>query len=248
MAIEKMTNEVVKSGLGLISKTGGNKARRYLIYGLPGVGKSTIAAQFPKPVFLPFEDGLVGLEVDAFPLITKYETLIDYLKILYSEKHDYKTIVLDTLDWLETLVQQKVCIENKVDTVEALGFGRGYVFCLEHFKKLLVILQALVDKGINVVILCHATVTTITPPDSSEYARYDLKVNKKVAAVVCEWADIIGFLHIAITTKDNKAYERARELVMDSSPAYVSKNRFNKPNRVDVSGQNFNELSLLWVK
>ena len=232
-----------KTGLSLIRKTGEAGARRYIIYGLPGTGKSSLAAQFPAPVFLQLEDGLGGLQVDAFPVATNYREFQEYLMTLINEQHDFKTVVIDSLDWLEPLLYERVCRDNGWQSIEGPGYGKGYVVALGEVKRLLSALQILVDKGINVVLLCHAQAALVNPPDMPEYMRYDLKLNKKVAGAFMEWADIIGFLHVVLVTKDKRAIEKQRELVLDSTPAYVAKNRFTQPYRVDVTNKNYKSLA-----
>ena len=245
--IQSMNETATKTGLNLIQKTGSAaKARRYIVYGLPGVGKSSLAAQFPAPVFIPLEDGLTGLEVDAFPVCNSYRVFCEYLQTLINEEHGYKTVVLDSLDWLEPIIYRQVCKDNSWQNIEQPGYGKGYVVAVAEAKRVINALQMLIDKGINVVLLCHAQTAIITPPDSTEFMRYDLKLNKKLSAVFCEWADVIGYLHVAIATKDKRAIEKQRELVLDSSPAYIAKNRFCKPQKIDVSNHNFDGLAAIF--
>ena len=76
-----------------------------VLHGLPGVGKTTLAADFPAPVFLQVEDGIpVGIELATFGLLENYSAIIDALRYLGTETHDYRTLVLDSLDKLEPLI------------------------------------------------------------------------------------------------------------------------------------------------
>src|SRR5574343_961955 len=110
------------------------KAPRIIIHGAPGVGKTTLACSAPNPVVIRTEDGLGVLDVEAFPLAESYQDVIDAIGALYTEDHQYQTLVLDSLDWLEPLIRQKVCSDNKVASIEALGYGKGYVEALYHWR------------------------------------------------------------------------------------------------------------------
>src|SRR5690606_24668212 len=111
--------------LASISKTTRNSLPpRVVVHGDGGVGKSTFAAGAYKPVFLPFEDGLSGLEVDAFPLLRSYQDAIDALASLASGDHDYGTAVVDSLDWFEPLVWEKVSKAAGKSSIEEIPYGK----------------------------------------------------------------------------------------------------------------------------
>ena len=77
------------------------------ICGDSGVGKTSLAATFPKPIVIRAEDGLQAIPVasrpDAFPLIQSADELWEQLKALIGEKHDYQTLVVDSVTALERL-------------------------------------------------------------------------------------------------------------------------------------------------
>ena len=103
------------------------KAPRVVIYGDAGTGKTTFGACAPSPVFLQTEDGLGNLAATAFPLATSFDDVMGALQSLYAEEHQFKTLVVDSLDWLEPLVWQQVCTTHKVARIEAMPYGKGYV-------------------------------------------------------------------------------------------------------------------------
>src|SRR5690606_30901016 len=124
--------------LASISKTTRNSLPpRVVVHGDGGVGKSTFAAGAYKPIFLPFEDGLSGLEVDAFPLLRSYQDAIDALASLASGEHGYGTAVVDSLDWFEPLVWEKVCKDHGKKSIEEIPYGKGYAEALPLWRTFL---------------------------------------------------------------------------------------------------------------
>ena len=87
------------------------KPPRILVYGTEGIGKSTFGSQAPKPIFIQTEDGLDEIDCDKFPLATTYDDVAGALGELRSQQHDYETVVIDSLDWLERLAWDKLCLE-----------------------------------------------------------------------------------------------------------------------------------------
>lgn len=104
--------------------------RRVLLYGTQGIGKSTFAACAPKPIFIQTEDGLGEIDCDKFPLAKAFGHVMKTLTALYTERHDYRTVVVDSLDWLERLIWGEVCREKAVGSIEDIGYAKGYVFSL----------------------------------------------------------------------------------------------------------------------
>ena len=89
------------------------------ISGTDGIGKTTFASQAPKPIFIKTEDGTNFIDVPSFPLCKSYDDIIKQIQTLHDEEHDYKTVVFDTTDWAEKLVQQRVCQNHSVKSTKA---------------------------------------------------------------------------------------------------------------------------------
>jgi len=95
-----------------------------LFYGIPGVGKSTLAASFPNPLILDIEGSTGRLDVDRVDLRKeKFSTVMDWLRRLAKEEHDYQTLVIDTIDWLEPKVWEATCTRLEVPSIETPGYG-----------------------------------------------------------------------------------------------------------------------------
>ena len=117
--------------------------RRVMLYGTHGIGKSTFASRAPKPVFIQTEDGLGEIDCDKFPLTTTFDQAMQALSELYTDKHAYRTVVVDSLDWLERLIWAEVCRKRNVESIEDIGYAKGYVFALTQWREFLEGLSAL---------------------------------------------------------------------------------------------------------
>ena len=122
----------MNSILSQITRGKSNDAPRLVLYGQEGIGKSTFGANFPNPVFVQTEDGLGQIDCAKFPLAKHASTAFEQLDALATESNDFQTVVVDSLDWLERLIWDSVCRENKVESIENIGYGRGYVMALTH--------------------------------------------------------------------------------------------------------------------
>lgn len=225
---------------------------RIVLHGLPGVGKSSWFANAPRPIFIQTEDGLNGIDASAFPLATTYQDVLDQLDSLINEDHNFKTVVIDSADWLEKFIHAHVCQTYQVVSIElaAGGYGKGYSIANNHWWTVLEKLRELnLKKGMIVGIVCHSCVITINDPLNEAYDAYKLKLHSpKKGNGACElfqeWADIIGFANMRVVTvksKTDKGGEnyrgvstKERVLFLDPSPAYIAKNRYSLPEELPL--------------
>ncbi len=228
---------------------GKNKPARIIIYGPEGIGKTTFATQTPTPVFLQAEDGLTNESVPRFPIngtIQKFDDLLQILASLGSESHNFKTVVVESLDWIEPLVWSATCKRLGVQTIESPGYGKGYVEADTEWRKLFAYVSALRDLGMTIIMSAHSTVIKVEDPIHPPYDMFTLKLHKRAAGLAKEFSDIIGFCNIetflksddiGFGTKKSRAISTGnRVMYLTNSPAYVAKNRYGMP---DV-------LPLLW--
>ena len=215
---------------------------KVVIYGAEGIGKTTFASKFPAPVFIDTEDSTARMDgVDRFDGIKTLDEVNLAIETLRTEDHSYQTLVIDTFDKLELMINDKVCEEQKVTGIEAIGYGKGYTYVAEKVNKLLGTLDALrMAKGMNIVIVCHAQMRKFEQPDEmGAYDRWELKLSKKAAPMVKEWADMVLFANYkTFVIKDgssNKAQGGKRVMYTTHNPCWDAKNRFNLPDEVDLS-------------
>ena len=190
--------------------TKGIKTRpvKILIYGTEGIGKSTFASKFPKPVFIDLEGGTHYLNVDRVDGVLDWTELLSTVAEISTS--NYKTLVIDTADWAERLAIQYICDKYSKAGIEEFGYGAGYTYLVEEFGKLIKNLDRAISHGINVVILAHATLRTITlPEEQGSYDHWELKLNtkttNKVAPLVKEWADMVLFMNYKTMLVEDKA-------------------------------------------
>lgn len=211
------------------------KPQKVVIYGPEGIGKSTFAAQFPRPLIIDTEGSTSHLEVDRLPRPTSWQMLRQYIKDLKGDTMGYQTLVIDTADWAERLCEEAVCQSNGKIGIEDFSYGKGYTYVKEEFGRLLDSLSDLIDAGMNVVLTAHSIIRKFElPEETGAYDRYELKLGQKAgnqcAALAKEWADMVLFANykeIVITTKDNKKKVSGGKRVMYTShnPCWDAKNR-----------------------
>ena len=231
--------------LSNISRGKQERPLRVIIYGVEGVGKSTFAAQAPNPVFLCAEDGTSHLDVSRFPSPRNWNEALEAVKVLTHEDHTFKTLVVDTLDWLEPLCWQFICQQNGKQSVEDFGYGKGYVMAVEQWRAMLGRLDTLLrTRRMNIVMVAHAAVRRVDDPQTGPFDRYRMKVHEKSADVLREWVDAILFARHEVKTIERNGKMRGmssgvRLLHTTWTAAYDAKNRFDLPETLPLAWDEF---------
>lgn len=214
-------------------------AQKVVIYGPEGVGKSTLAARFPQPLFIDTEGSTNKMDVARYPKPTSWEMLKN--EVREAPKTGCKTIVIDTIDWAEKLCIASICDASQKKGIEDFGYGKGYVWEREEFGKFLDLLQEIVDGGVNVVLTAHAQIRKFEQPDElGAYDRWELKLGQKtgsqISPIVKEWADMVLFCnyktHTVVTDKEGKkrkAQGGERVMYTSHNPCWDAKNRDGLP-------------------
>lgn len=240
--------------MSLISSiTKGREAQppRIMIYGSEGVGKSTFAALAPNPVFVQTEDGLSEIDCSKFPLAKSFDDVVLQLQAVRDEQHDYGTVVIDSLDWLERLVWDRVCADYGVKSIEKAdgGYGKGYVHALTYWRQIVSLLNDIrARKGMAVILIAHAAVERFEDPEHAAYDRYTPRLHKKACSLVCEWVDAVLFAsrRMRVDSTTGKAAPVGadggeRILRTNGSPACIAKNRFGLPTELPLTWSAFVE-------
>ena len=223
--------------LASIARTKRLEAPKILLAGEPKIGKSSFAASAPNAIGILTEDGLSGIDAQAFPLATSLVQVYDAIGTLLAEPHDFQAVFVDSLDWMEPLVHQHVCKANGWKDIEGPGYGKGYIAAAAEWRNLLDGLEALrTQRGMAIILICHVKQKRIESPTHEGYDAWVLKLNDRASALVSEWADIVGYAahRIAIKqtdagfgSKENKARAlNERVLHIAPHPAYPSGSRF----------------------
>lgn len=230
MAKLNITKGVVKS------------AMKVVIYGPEGIGKTTLASRFPDPLFIDAEGGTKFLDVSRTDRPLSWSQLLNQVSCVWEDPTLCRTLVIDTADWAERLCTEAFCASKKVSGIEEIGYGRGYVYIAEDFGRLLNTLSEITEKGVNVVLTAHAKMRKFEQPDElGAYDRWELKLQKTVAPLVKEWADLLLFanyktLAVAVDKdgKKHKAQGGKRVMYTTHHPCWDAKNRLGLPDELPM--------------
>ena len=225
---------------------------RLILYGTEGIGKSTFASEAPAPIFIQTEDGLAEIDCDKFPLATRLEDVQTALLELFSEEHDYQTVVIDSLDWLERLIWDELCRQYNVTSIDKVdgGYAKGYTHALTSWRQILDSLSRLrSERGMVVICIAHSKVEKFEDPETSAYDRYSPRLHKHAQALVCEWSDAVLFATRKIRVQsEDSGFNRKRGIAFGlgkdggervirtiGGPSCVAKNRYTLPEELPLS-------------
>lgn len=213
---------------------------RVVLYAPHGVGKTTWGAGAYAPILLPLEDGRGTLDVPAFPLLKSWQEVTEALGALVNEEHQYSTVLVDSLDWLEPLIWAETCARHKQPDIESFGYGKGFLHACDVWREFFAALKVLREtKNMAVVMLAHTEIKQFADPNSEPYDRYQIKLQARASALVEEWADCVLFANYRtyISKADagfNKKIARGvgtgeRVLYTEERPGFRAKNRYSLP-------------------
>jgi len=210
---------------------------RAVFYGPSGVGKTTLASETPKPLFLDFEGGSHHLSVDRIEP-KSWDEVLGIIRTLRDEPHDYQTLVIDTADWAEKLLTVDICRRHNNESIEEFPYGKGWTVLAEAFAAFLNALETLRDRGMHVVFVAHSQIRKFEQPDQTgSFDRYELKLSKQSAPLLKEWSDMLLFCAyetkvVELDGKKKGIGGRDRLLFTSHTAAWDAKNRNGFPEKV----------------
>lgn len=237
---------------------------RLIIYGPEKIGKTTLASEFPNPVFIQTEDGETADEITTFGKLTSFDDVYEAMGSLYTEDHDYRTVVIDSLSALQPLIWQKLISDRPstekgkpVKQIEDYGYGKGYVMALDYWRMLVEGVDALRrDRNMAVILIGHSRVANITPPESDSFNRYTVDINDKASDLIAREMDGILFLKCPIQIKeDDVGFNKTRKRATGSgsvvlihtdkgNPAHSAGTRYDMPPTLRYDkGEGYNVLA-----
>lgn len=219
-------------------------APKLMIYGLSGVGKSTLASKLKNPIFIDMEGGLNYMDVARTPTLTSYEAFFRTLGELYqaadSGKREYDTIVVDSVDWLVRKIVEQAAGINKKNLTETLnrsngGYGNGKQVLENHIRtSLLPLLVHLNKQGYGICLIAHADRKVLMNAEGNDVEQITPKIDVNTMNVFVEWCDNVFYL------KKDIAGERV--LVLESDDSALAKNRLGLTGEVKLSDIDINKL------
>jgi len=236
---------------------------RILLAGTEGIGKSTFAAKAPNAIFVPTEDGLNEIDcakfswmdngVERYKANTYDEVRLAALAIA-TQAHDFSTIAIDSVDWLERLIWDNVCRRFNKKNIEDIGYAKGYIYALDEWREILEILEKCRARGMAVILISHTKIEKFEDPEFPTYDRYSPRLHKHAQALLTEWVDAVLFATRRMTMKKESKDSDAREIAQavgaaggerilktTGSPTCIAKNRYNLPPEIPLSWEAFNE-------
>jgi AAA domain len=221
-----------------------------LLFGPPGAGKSTHAATWPKPAMIPVERGLDQITVDKFPTPTTFGELWAQVEYFDANPEDHETLVLDTVDATDVLIQEWVIREAKkagheIDSIEEYGggYGKGYQRAREIWTGLLKRLSGMSER-FNVLLIAHSQLKTINVPRlAPSFDQYRIKIQDKSADIIRQMVDMILFVDLDVTVqKDSPKARKGRGIITGDRLLWTqpttgieAKNRYNLESPMEFS-------------
>lgn len=223
------------------------KPHRVVLYGVEGIGKSTFAATAPSPIFLGAEDGTAHLDVARLPAPQSWSDVLDAIETLTTEGHEFQTLAVDSLDWIEPMVWSDLCRRNDMKSIEDFGYGKGYVAALDEWRKFLSAIERLqTTRKMHVVLIAHSVVKPFKNPEGPDFDRYQMKLHDKAAGLVKEWAEDVLFANYQTFANKDERTKRvkgvstgARLVYTVRTAAYDAKNRHNLPEEMPLGWEDF---------
>lgn len=208
-------------------------AIKTVIYGVEGVGKSTLASRFPNPLFIDCEGSTGQFDVARFPAPQSWA---DVLGMVSVARGQCGTLILDSVDWAERLAAASICARQRVKSLDELPYGRGYSFLATEFERLL---AALDGTGLHIVLVGHARVKRVElPDDAGAYDRWTLALSRTTEPLVKQWADLMLFCNYktALCERDGKRRATGQERVIFSThtATHDAKSRFDLPDEMSL--------------
>ena len=212
-----------------------NKPWRLVVYGQPGIGKSSLAASIPGALVLDTEDGTGLLECDRVH-VTSYTQLVDALVEL-QQCHEYGTVVIDTADAAELFIHKWITdLEGGRPMAQCCGgYGKAYELSFNKWRNVLHLCDTLREGGKNIGIVAHSRLERVEDPEQESYDRYTLNLQKLIPPLLFQWCDAMLFAmasKVVVTGDDGKRKAKGqgeRLLRTCETPACQAKNRYGMP-------------------
>jgi len=247
----------VAISLASLKKTAAKPNPFVFLYGVAGVGKDTLASEFPSPVLIctPGENPPADVNIDSFGEVATYGGLMDAIEALFTEDHAFKTLVISAAAGLEKIVWAETCSREGWQNLEEPGYGKGYLAADAIWDEVLDAVRGLGrDKGMTVVLIGHTEIKNFDDPASTSYSRYKPNMHKRAEERVLAAADIVGFINHRVSIKVEKGAFGSekkeangagiRIIHLEERPGFIAKNRYGMPAEIQFNkGKGYTALA-----
>lgn len=217
-----------------------------LVHGIPGVGKSYFASQLDKPLFIGAEEQ-DELDADKAPRANSFKEFKEQLSWALNTDHGYKTLVVDTIDSIETLLHQHILDTDPKKTGSMAkahgGYGAGYNMALNEMTHVRESLSQIREKkDMNIVIICHTVSKKISDPTAmAEYDEHKLTLHEKVESLFVDWVSAVLFMTFVVQKSDSEKFafgDGKKVIYTEKRPGFLAKNRYKLPAQLEVEFDN----------
>jgi hypothetical protein len=222
-----------------LSKPIGKRPIIATLFGEGGMGKTTLAAMFPAPMLIRVEDGTISLQgfdgIDMTPAVKSSGEVGEWLDALLTSEHAFKTVIIDSVTQLATLIEKEITEASGAKSINQAngGYGAGYKAAADVHRRLRDKAGLLIERGINVIFIAHATTEEMDLPDMDKYKRYSVRLHQHVAPHYTDNVDMVALIKlktwlVGAEGESSKAQTSSeREIICYPQPASVTKNRFH---------------------
>ena len=225
------------------------KLERVFMYSNEGLGKSTLAASAPNPIFIDVEDGLSEIDTSSYGLCTTFDMVMEQLRYLYKTKTEFETIVIDSIDACERLMYKKVCQEHNIQSISDIPYGGGFSKAAEKLNSLVAAFDAIrKNQNMRIIILGHSQIKTVQNLLGNDYDSYMPNIRDKHSDLIKHWCDIVGYLHTKTYTDISKG-SFGKDIIKNIGGServfscatninFASKNRYGIEEDIDIPKEN----------
>jgi hypothetical protein len=230
-----------------VTSAHGTKPPRIVVYGKAGIGKTTFAAGANKPLIIDLEGSADYIDVPkATP--KNFLEFVQIIDALITEQHDYKTLIIDTLDWLEAMIHDEICKRTKAKTISdkhiaETAYGNGHILATNYFLDIRNKLDRLrAEKGMAIVLNAHTLIKKRNDPLDGDFDEHSLKLHDKFSAAAVEWADAVLLIKKKTIQSDkspNGIKEIGRIMITSGVLGTTTKNRLYLPDEIPATWNDF---------
>lgn len=233
-----------------------------LIYGVDGIGKTSLAAEWPSPIYAPTEGQKTpaGIDIPSTDIISSWDDIESLFNELLEGGHDFKTVIIDSVGGIAPFVEGVTAARIGSATVDdnskgsPAAFGNGYKESEVEWGIFMSGCEALSQAGMAVVLLGHPEIKRFDDPVNDPYDRYILKLNKRAGPLVREKCDIVAFLNYRVSLKTKEVGVKKevthaeggkeRQIHLSRGAGFDAKNRYSMPDAITYKqGEGYSKLS-----